>query len=159
MVVSGTDRWLAEGKHPNEPEMWVSHETIYLSLFVQSRGALRHELTRILRTHRAMRHPRAKRDPTGKGRIRRPVMISERPAEAADRAVPGALGISMLLSSGFSEWWWVRGPGALVAYECPEDIDAASGESDDGLGVGAALVAFLDVEVAVRSGSHHAGLS
>ena len=65
----------------------------------------------------------------------------------------------MLLSSGFSEWWWGFGPGALVAYECPEDIDAASGESDDCLGVGAALVAFLEVEVAVWSGSHHAGLS
>ena len=75
--------------YPAEPEMWVSHETIYLSLFVQGRGALRHELTRSLRTHRAMRRPRTKRAPTGKGQIRHPVMISERPAEAEDRAVPG----------------------------------------------------------------------
>lgn len=80
--------WL-KAEHPNEPEMWVSHETIYLSLFVQSRGALRHELTQCLRTGRAMRHPRVKRNPTGKGQIRNPVMISERPAEADDRAVPG----------------------------------------------------------------------
>lgn len=76
-------------EHPNEPEMWVSHETIYLSLFVQSRGALRHELTGHLRTRRAMRHPKTKRAETNKGRIRNPVMISERPAEAEDRAVPG----------------------------------------------------------------------
>jgi IS30 family transposase len=80
--------WL-KAEHPNEPEMWVSHETIYLSLFIQSRGALRHELTQCLRTGRAMRHPRTKRNPTGKSQIRNPVMISDRPAEADDRAVPG----------------------------------------------------------------------
>lgn len=75
--------------YPADPEMWVSHETIYLSLFVQGRGALRHELTRSPRIHRAMRRPRTKRAPTGKGQIRYPMMISERPAEAEDRAVPG----------------------------------------------------------------------
>jgi IS30 family transposase len=69
--------------------MWVSHETIYLSLFVQGRGALKHELTQCLRTHRAIRRPAKKLAPTGKGQIRNPVMISERPAEADDRAVPG----------------------------------------------------------------------
>ena len=80
--------WLTE-EYPDREEMWVSHETIYLSLFVQGRGALRHELTQCLRTHRAIRRPRTKRAPTGKGQIREPVMISERPAEVADRAVPG----------------------------------------------------------------------
>jgi len=80
--------WLRQ-MHPTDPEMWVSHETIYLSLFVQGRGALRHELTAHLRTRRAMRHPRTKRAPTGKGQIREPVLISQRPAEADDRAVPG----------------------------------------------------------------------
>ncbi len=80
--------WLRE-THPSDPEMWVSHETIYLSLFVQGRGALRHELTACLRTRRAIRHPRAKAIPTGRGQIREPVMIAQRPAEAADRAVPG----------------------------------------------------------------------
>ena len=80
--------WLRE-THPQDPEMWVSHETIYLSLFVQGRGALRHELTACLRTHRAMRHPKAKAVRTGRGEIREPVMISQRPAEANDRAVPG----------------------------------------------------------------------
>ncbi len=80
--------WLTD-TYPGVQEMWVSHETIYLSLFVQGKGALRHELTRCLRTRRAIRRPRTKRARTGKGQIREPVMISERPAEAADRAVPG----------------------------------------------------------------------
>jgi IS30 family transposase len=69
--------------------MRVSHETIYLSLFVQGKGALRHELTRCLRTRRAIRRPATPRAPTGKGQIVDPVMISERPAEVEDRAVPG----------------------------------------------------------------------
>jgi IS30 family transposase len=75
--------------YPQDPVMRVSHETIYLSLFVQSRGALRRELQRCLRTGRAMRHPRAKRLPQGRGQLRDTLHISQRPAEAADRAVPG----------------------------------------------------------------------
>jgi IS30 family transposase len=75
--------------YPSDPVMRVSHETIYLSLFVQSRGALRRELQRCLRTGRAMRYPRGKRLPQGRGQLRDVVLISERPAEAEDRAVPG----------------------------------------------------------------------
>ena len=75
--------------YPQDPVMRVSHETIYLSLFVQSRGALRRELQRCLRTGRAMRYPRAKRLPQGRGQLRDVVLISQRPAEAEDRAVPG----------------------------------------------------------------------
>jgi IS30 family transposase len=75
--------------YPQDPVMRVSHETIYLSLFVQSRGALRRELHRCLRTGRAMRYPRGKRLPQGRGQLRDVVLISERPAEAEDRAVPG----------------------------------------------------------------------
>jgi IS30 family transposase len=75
--------------YPQDPVMRVSHETIYLSLFVQSRGALRRELHRCLRTGRAMRYPRGKRLPQGRGQLREVVLISERPAEAEDRAVPG----------------------------------------------------------------------
>ncbi len=93
--------WL-KAEHPDEPEMWVSHETIYLSLFVQSRGALRHELTRALRTHRAMRHPLKKRTPTGKGKIRNRVMISERPAEVEDRAVPGHWEGDLVMGKGLT---------------------------------------------------------
>jgi transposase, IS30 family len=75
--------------YPQDPVMRVSHETIYLSLFVQSRGALRRELQRCLRTGRAMRYPRGKRLPQGRGQLRDVVLISERPAEVEDRAVPG----------------------------------------------------------------------
>jgi transposase, IS30 family len=73
---------------PDDPMMWVSHETIYQSLFVQGRGELRRELARCLRTGRAQRLPRGYRSGTH-SRIADKVMISERPAEVADRAVPG----------------------------------------------------------------------
>jgi IS30 family transposase len=75
--------------YPQDPVMRVSHETIYLSLFVQSRGALRRELQCCLRTGRVMRFPRGKRLPQGRGQLRDILPISQRPAEAADRAVPG----------------------------------------------------------------------
>jgi IS30 family transposase len=73
---------------PDQPEMRVSHETIYQSLYVQSRGALRRELTRCLRTGRALRKPH-RQAAARRPRIPDIVEISERPAEAADRAVPG----------------------------------------------------------------------
>jgi IS30 family transposase len=80
--------WLALA-YPNDPEMRVSHETIYLSLFVQARGALRKELFRCLRTGRAHRRPQGLTVMNGQGKIRGMVNIAERPAEADDRAVPG----------------------------------------------------------------------
>ena len=82
--------WLAS-EYPDSPEMQVSHETIYQSLFVQSRGALRKELHSCLRTGRAMRRPKTyvKGNRIGAGKIKNMVMISERPAEVKDRAVPG----------------------------------------------------------------------
>jgi len=81
--------WLAEA-YPDDPEMQVSHETIYQSLFVQSRGALRKELHSCLRTGRAMRRAKAyTKGGVGQGQLSNMVMISERPAEVKDRAVPG----------------------------------------------------------------------
>ena len=80
--------WLVRA-FPDDPEMRVSHETIYLSLFVQARGALRKELTRSLRTGRVRRRPLGQPARNGGGQIRALVHISERPAEADDRAVPG----------------------------------------------------------------------
>jgi IS30 family transposase len=73
---------------PDDPMMQVSHETIYQSLFVQGRGELRRELTRCLRSGRATRRPR-RRDAQPRGTIPGMVMISDRPAEVDDRAVPG----------------------------------------------------------------------
>jgi IS30 family transposase len=73
---------------PGRPEMRVSAETIYQSLYVQGRGALRRELAACLRSGRALRRPRRAGEGHG-GRIPAMVNISERPAEAADRAVPG----------------------------------------------------------------------
>ena len=74
--------------YPGQAEMHVSHETIYQSLFVQGRGALRRELARHLRTQRTKRRPR-QRGTAGAGQLRDMVLISARPAEVADRAVPG----------------------------------------------------------------------
>jgi IS30 family transposase len=73
---------------PDRPEMWVSHETIYQSIYVQSRGALRRELATCLRTGRAIRHSRRRPDER-RSRIPNMIMISDRPPEVADRAVPG----------------------------------------------------------------------
>jgi len=74
---------------PDDAEMRVSHETIYLSLYVQGRGELRKELARCLRTGRAIRKQRDRRAGNTPGKIPGMVNISERPAEVADRAVPG----------------------------------------------------------------------
>jgi transposase, IS30 family len=77
-------------EHPDDPRWWVSHEAIYQSLYVQGRGGLRVELTAALRTGRARRRPKGPNPGRGRcGRIVDAVLISERPAEAADRAVPG----------------------------------------------------------------------
>jgi IS30 family transposase len=80
--------WL-KFSYPNDPEMQVSHETIYRTLFIQSRGALRKELTAHLRTGRVIRRPQGTRLADGRGGRPGILNISERPAEADDRAVPG----------------------------------------------------------------------
>jgi IS30 family transposase len=80
--------WLVD-EFPDEPEMRVSHETIYLSLFVQSRGALRKELARYLRSGHTTRRPQGHSVMNGQGQLRGTLNIRERPAEADDRAVPG----------------------------------------------------------------------
>jgi IS30 family transposase len=73
---------------PADPEMWVSHETIYQSLYVQSRGGLKRELATHLRTGRTLRKPHRQPDQR-RERFTGMVMISERPPEVDDRAVPG----------------------------------------------------------------------
>jgi IS30 family transposase len=81
--------WLKE-QYPDNPEMRVSHETIYQSLFVQARGALKQELMRHLRSKRRMRRSRpSSNNAVGRGHIPDAISIRERPAEVEDRAVPG----------------------------------------------------------------------
>lgn len=74
---------------PDDGSMRISHEAIYRSLYVQGRGALRRELVACLRTGRALRVPRARARQRAAGHVTAEVMISQRPAEVADRAVPG----------------------------------------------------------------------
>jgi IS30 family transposase/transposase-like protein len=90
--------WLPRA-FPDDPEMRVSHETIYMSLYVQGRGALRAELRHALRSGRAIRRSK-KHAPVGRGQIPDMVMISERPAEVADRAVPGHWEGDLIMGSG-----------------------------------------------------------
>jgi IS30 family transposase len=74
---------------PDDGSMRISHEAIYRSLYVQGRGALRRELVACLRTGRALRVPRARARQRAAGHVTAEVMISQRPAEVTDRAVPG----------------------------------------------------------------------
>ena len=91
--------WLVD-EFPDDPEMRVSHETIYLSLFVQSRGALRKELTRYLRSGHSTRRPKGHSVMNGQGQLRDVLNIRERPAEADDRAVPGHWEGDLLFGKG-----------------------------------------------------------
>jgi IS30 family transposase len=87
---------------PADETMRISHEAIYQALYVQGRGALRRELTACLRTGRALRMPRARTRRQGRTFISPEVMISQRPVEAADRAVPGHWEGDLILGLGSS---------------------------------------------------------
>ena len=75
--------------YPEDPAMRISHEAIYQSLYIQGRGALRRDLTACLRSGRALRMPRERVRGRGKSFVTDAIMISERPQEVIDRAVPG----------------------------------------------------------------------
>src|SRR2546430_17202951 len=79
--------------------MQISHETIYVSLYVQGRGSLRAELTKHLRTRRTYRRAKNENPRQGPKMLPHPIMISERPAEADDRALPGPWEGGLLLGT------------------------------------------------------------
>jgi IS30 family transposase len=86
--------------YPDDLEMRVSHETIYRTLFVQARGALRKELTTCLRTGRTQRRPQMRMERSGAGRLQNMILISERPPEIEDRAVPGHWEGDLIIGKG-----------------------------------------------------------
>jgi IS30 family transposase len=87
---------------PDDESMRISHEAIYQSLFIQGRGALKRELVACLRTGRALREPRARSRNKPQGHVTADVVISERPAGAADRAVPGHWEGDLIIGTGRS---------------------------------------------------------
>lgn len=87
---------------PDDKTMHISLEAIYQALFVQGRGVLRRELAACLRTGRVLRVPRGRVRRRGKGFVSPDIMISERPTEAADRAVPGDWEGDLILGLGSS---------------------------------------------------------
>jgi len=86
--------------YPDDLDMRVSHETIYRTLFVQARGALRKELTTCLRTGRTQRRPHMRIERSGAGRLQNMILISDRPQEIEDRAVPGHWEGDLIIGKG-----------------------------------------------------------
>jgi len=89
-------------EYPDDESMRISHEAIYQALYIQGRGALRRELTACLRTGRALRIPRARRRRQGNNFVTPEIMISERPSEADDRAIPGHWEGDLIIGLGSS---------------------------------------------------------
>jgi len=87
---------------PDDESMRISHEAIYQSLFIQGRGALKRELVACLRTGRALRQPRARARNRAQGHVTADVVFSQRPAQAADRAVPGSWEGDLIIGTGRS---------------------------------------------------------
>ena len=87
---------------PDDESMRISHEAIYQSLFIEGRGALKRELVTCLRTGRALREPRARSRNKAQGHVTANVVLSERPAEAEDRAVPGHWEGDLIIGTGRS---------------------------------------------------------
>jgi IS30 family transposase len=115
---------------PDDPEMWVSHETIYQALYVQPRGELARLVKTALRTRRTQRKAQGRNPSGGPGQLKDMVNISQRPAEAADRAVPGHWEGDLILgstASGSAIGTLVeRTTGFVVLLHLPDDRTAAT---------------------------------
>ncbi len=114
-------------EYPGEPSMQVSHETIYLSLYVQGRGLLRKELTKHLRRRHQIRQPK-QHETSSRGKIKDMINISERPAEAADRAVPGNWEGDLLLGTPTTAIGTLveRSTRFVMLFKLPSGINAES---------------------------------
>jgi IS30 family transposase len=114
---------------PDDPEMWVSHETIYQALYVQPRGELARLVKTALRTGRTQRKPQGRKE-TGRGKLKDMINISQRPAEAEDRAIPGHWEGDLILgstASGSAIGTLVeRTTGFVVLLHLPDDRTAAT---------------------------------
>jgi len=115
-------------EYPGEPSMQVSHETIYLSLYVQGRGLLRKELTKHLRRRHQIRQPKKRQPSSQVGRIKDMINISQRPAEAADRAVPGHWEGDLLLGTQTTAIGTLveRTTRFVMLFQLPSGINAES---------------------------------
>ena len=114
---------------PDDPEMWVSHETIYQALYVQPRGELAKLVKTALRTGRAQRKAQGRKE-TGQGKLKDMINISERPKEADDRAIPGHWEGDLILGSTASSsaigTVVERTTGFVVLLHLPTDRTAAT---------------------------------
>ena len=115
---------------PDDPEMWVSHETIYQGLYVQPRGELARLVKDALRTGRTCRKAQGRKETQGTGRIKDMITIAERPKEADDRAIPGHWEGDLILGSTESHsaigTMVERTTGFVVLLHLPEDRTAAT---------------------------------
>jgi IS30 family transposase len=114
---------------PEDPELWVSHETIYQALYVQPRGELARLVKTALRTGRTRRKPHGRNEITSRGQLRDMINISERPAEAKDRAIPGHWEGDLIIGadSGSAIGTLVeRSTGFVMLLHLPGDRTAAT---------------------------------
>lgn len=114
---------------PDDAEMWVSHETIYQALYVQPRGELAKEVKAALRTGRTRRKPQGRNACEGRGRLKNMINISERPAEADDRAIPGHWEGDLIIGAGQQSAIGTlveRATGFVMLLHLPTDRTAAS---------------------------------